>query len=160
MEGEFAGLSLEEEEDEILQIQFDVETNGEVVVLQLVGCFLTASIVHFPAMRNTIANVWHPVKGVQIRDLGEKRYERLSLFCFYCGRLSHSDSFCEARMELGVEAKEMGGLMESRGSREFLDLVLGINLTGREYYTAKGNGNWSGNLENSSMEHDLEDEVI
>ncbi|MFQ6652644.1 hypothetical protein Gotur_024410, partial [Gossypium turneri] len=74
MEGEFAGLSLEEEEDEILQIQFDVETNGEVVVLQLVGCFLTASIVHFPAMRNTIANVWHPVKGVQIRDLGEKSF--------------------------------------------------------------------------------------
>lgn len=50
--------------------------------------------------------------------------------------------------------------MESRGSREFLDPVLGINLTGREYYTAKGNGNWSGNLENSSMEHDIEDEVI
>ncbi|MFQ6670291.1 hypothetical protein Gotur_035276 [Gossypium turneri] len=75
MEGEFAGLSLKEEEDEILQIQSDVETNGEVEVLQLVGCFLTVSIVHFPAMRNTMANVWHPVKGVQIRDLGEKRGE-------------------------------------------------------------------------------------
>ncbi|MFQ6640246.1 hypothetical protein Gotur_016743, partial [Gossypium turneri] len=74
MEGEFAGLSLEEEEDEIFQIQSDVETNGEVEVLQLVGRFLTASIVHFPAMRNTMANVWHPVKGVQIRDLGEKSF--------------------------------------------------------------------------------------
>ncbi|MFQ6670293.1 hypothetical protein Gotur_035276 [Gossypium turneri] len=74
MEGEFAGLSLKEEEDEILQIQSDVETNGEVEVLQLVGCFLTVSIVHFPAMRNTMANVWHPVKGVQIRDLGEKSF--------------------------------------------------------------------------------------
>lgn len=38
MEGELVGLSLEEE-DEILQIQSDVETNGEVEVSQLVGRF-------------------------------------------------------------------------------------------------------------------------
>ena len=34
-----------------------------------VGCFLTASIIHFPAMRSTMANLWHPVCGIQIRDL-------------------------------------------------------------------------------------------
>ncbi|MBA0785300.1 hypothetical protein Gotri_024842 [Gossypium trilobum] len=72
METKFARLTLEEEEDEILQIQSDEETNGEVEVLQLEGCFLTASIVHFPAMRSTMANLWHPVRGVQIRDLGKK----------------------------------------------------------------------------------------
>ncbi|MBA0814520.1 hypothetical protein Gohar_020347 [Gossypium harknessii] len=58
---DLAGLTLEEEEDEILQIQIDEETNGQVEVLQLVGCFLTASILHFPAMRSTIANLWHLV---------------------------------------------------------------------------------------------------
>ncbi|MFQ6620044.1 hypothetical protein Gotur_000817, partial [Gossypium turneri] len=79
MEREFAGLSLEEEEDEILQVQIEADTGSETEVLQLVGCFLTASIVHFPAMRSTMANLWHPVKGVQIRDLGEKRY----LFQFF-----------------------------------------------------------------------------
>ncbi|MBA0762033.1 hypothetical protein Gotri_024592 [Gossypium trilobum] len=74
METDFAGLTLEEEEYEILQIQTDAGTNGDVEILQLVGCFLTASIVHFPVMRSTMANLWHPVRGVQIRDLGEKRY--------------------------------------------------------------------------------------
>ncbi|MBA0838924.1 hypothetical protein Goarm_004708, partial [Gossypium armourianum] len=72
METEFAGLSLEEEEDEILQVQTEVDTDRETEVLQLVGCFLTASIVHFPAMGSTMANLWHPVRGVQIRDLGGK----------------------------------------------------------------------------------------
>ncbi|MBA0791095.1 hypothetical protein Gohar_015694 [Gossypium harknessii] len=31
------------------------------------------------AMRNTMANIWHPLGGVEISDLGEKRF----LFRFY-----------------------------------------------------------------------------
>ncbi|MBA0553422.1 hypothetical protein Golob_012607, partial [Gossypium lobatum] len=72
MEADLAGLTLEEEKDEILQIQTDVGMNEDTDILQLVGCFLTASIVHFPAIRSTMANLWHPVRGVQITDLGEK----------------------------------------------------------------------------------------
>ncbi|MBA0573339.1 hypothetical protein Golob_000617 [Gossypium lobatum] len=48
-------------------------------VFSMVGCFLTASLVNFHAMRNTLANMWHPVKGVVISDLGENRF----LFKFY-----------------------------------------------------------------------------
>ncbi|MBA0752546.1 hypothetical protein Gogos_001373 [Gossypium gossypioides] len=185
MEADLAGLTLEEEEDEILQIQTEEGTNGDGEILQLMGCFLTASIVHFPAMRSTMANLWHPVRGVQITDLGEK-----------------SDSFCETRMEVGVETAEMGwdlsiwaqsrraqlmtnvwlreecerlgkrinGEQQNWGaqlrspmensSRGTFDLVLGVNLVGRGYHTGEGNGNGRGNMGNSLMEHDLEDEMI
>ncbi|MBA0643755.1 hypothetical protein Goklo_028017 [Gossypium klotzschianum] len=47
--------------------------------LCLVGCFLTASVIHFPAMRSTMANLWHPVKRAQILDLGEEMF----LFKFF-----------------------------------------------------------------------------
>ncbi|KAK5811912.1 hypothetical protein PVK06_027297 [Gossypium arboreum] len=79
MESKFAGLMINEEEDEILQIQVKPNTEREVEAFQLVGCFLTASIIHFPAMKSTMTNLWHPVRGVQIRDLEEKRY----LFQFF-----------------------------------------------------------------------------
>ncbi|MBA0842187.1 hypothetical protein Goarm_002031, partial [Gossypium armourianum] len=229
MENELAQLSINDEEEEIIHIPIDPNRENRGEIFQLVGCFLTASTIHFPAMKSTMANLWHPVKGVRICDLGEKRYlfqffhamdmnrvlkgspwtfnnhllvlyklelgedplqiplvltpfwvqiyniptglfsdslavqlgnflgnfmehdisllgkgnrnfmrirvqidirrplkrrknisfggncsyvnfkyERLSLFCFYCGRLGHNDSFCEERMNLGVEIAEMG----------------------------------------------------
>ncbi|MBA0593239.1 hypothetical protein Gorai_010193 [Gossypium raimondii] len=79
MENELAQLSINEEEEKILQIQVDSGIQSEVGDFQLVGCFLISSVIHFPAMKSTIANLWHPVYGVQIRYLGEKRY----LFQFY-----------------------------------------------------------------------------
>ncbi|MBA0709376.1 hypothetical protein Golax_024412, partial [Gossypium laxum] len=79
MESELAGLTINDKEEEVLQFQFESQTGREVGVFQLVGCFLTASIIHFPAMKSTMANLWHPVRGVQIRYLGGKRY----LFQFF-----------------------------------------------------------------------------
>lgn len=73
MENRLADLSLNDDEDEILQIQIDSVASKERGEFQLVECFLTASIVHFPAMKSTIANLWHPIREVQIRDLGEKK---------------------------------------------------------------------------------------
>lgn len=35
------------------------------------------------------------------------KYERLTIFCFFYGRLGHNDSFYQAKMALGVEVAEM-----------------------------------------------------
>ncbi|KAH1057269.1 hypothetical protein J1N35_035334 [Gossypium stocksii] len=59
MESEFAGLTLDEQEEEVLQVQVDPNTVREEGNLYLVGCFLTTSVIHFPAMRRTMANLWH-----------------------------------------------------------------------------------------------------
>ncbi|MBA0692981.1 hypothetical protein Goari_010501 [Gossypium aridum] len=83
MELEFAGLSLDEEEEEILRVQVDSNLVSEEEALSLVGCFLIAGIIYYPTMKSTMANLWHPVKG-------------------------HNDSFCEAKMEASVEVDEMG----------------------------------------------------
>ncbi|MFQ6629936.1 hypothetical protein Gotur_008149 [Gossypium turneri] len=72
MESDFAGLTLDEEEEAILRVQVDSDSVREEEALSLVGCFLTATIIHYPAMKRTMANLWHPVRGVQIRDLGKK----------------------------------------------------------------------------------------
>lgn len=78
MDTELTQLRLNEEE-EILQLQIDPGSDGEDEEFQVVGCFLTARVIHFPAMRSTMANLWHPIYGVQIQDLGTKRY----LFQFF-----------------------------------------------------------------------------
>ncbi|MBA0693825.1 hypothetical protein Goari_004171 [Gossypium aridum] len=37
------------------------------------------SIVHFPSMRNLLANLWHPIEGIFITEIEDKRI----LFKFY-----------------------------------------------------------------------------
>ncbi|MFQ6658717.1 hypothetical protein Gotur_027854 [Gossypium turneri] len=64
MERELAALSLDNEEDEIVEVQRQVELAVNENEFWLVGCFLTASVIHFPFMKSMMANLWHPVKGV------------------------------------------------------------------------------------------------
>ncbi|MBA0879077.1 hypothetical protein Goshw_000267 [Gossypium schwendimanii] len=45
----------------------------------LVGRCLIESVVHFPSLRNTMADLWHPIGGICITDIGEKWY----LFQFF-----------------------------------------------------------------------------
>ncbi|MBA0754853.1 hypothetical protein Gogos_019956, partial [Gossypium gossypioides] len=47
--------------------------------LCLVGRCLTDSIVHFPSLRNTMADLWHSIRGISISDLGDRRF----LFQFF-----------------------------------------------------------------------------
>ncbi|MFQ6664581.1 hypothetical protein Gotur_031645 [Gossypium turneri] len=79
MENVLAQLSINDEEEEIIHIPIDPNRENRGEIFQLVGCFLTTSTIHFPAMKSTMANLWHPIKGVRICDLGEKRY----LFQFF-----------------------------------------------------------------------------
>ncbi|MBA0626157.1 hypothetical protein Godav_003873 [Gossypium davidsonii] len=131
METEFAGLSLEEEEDEILQVQTEADSDRETEVLQLVGCFLTASIVHFPAMRSTMASIVH------IMDL--ERVIKGSPWTFNNHLLIlHNDSFCEERMTEGVETKEMGWDLTLRAQSRRAQMMTSVWL--REEGEGQGEG--------------------
>ncbi|MBA0770025.1 hypothetical protein Gotri_018707 [Gossypium trilobum] len=79
MEHELADLSLDDREEEGLGVPTEVGLQSMVSEFSIVGYFLTASIVHFSAMKSTMVNVWHLVKGVQISDLGDKHF----LFKFF-----------------------------------------------------------------------------
>ncbi|GMI93514.1 hypothetical protein HRI_003020700 [Hibiscus trionum] len=73
MESELAALSIEEGEEEILELPPEVQDVVDPYDLCLVGRFLTSSVIHFLAMRNTMADVCHPLGGISVTDIGEKR---------------------------------------------------------------------------------------
>ncbi|MBA0833960.1 hypothetical protein Goarm_006364 [Gossypium armourianum] len=79
IENDLANLSLEEEEDEGMQFETEARPQKSPYDLCLVGCCLTTSVVHSTTTKNTMANLWHPLGGIQISNLGEKRY----LFRFF-----------------------------------------------------------------------------
>ncbi|MBA0727896.1 hypothetical protein Golax_000844 [Gossypium laxum] len=124
MEDTLANLRLLDEEEEATQ-----EDEGAVdgaYQFCLVGRCLIVSVVHFPSLRNTMADLWHPIGGICIQKflrirvcldvttplkskkkvLIEKsmiiyarfKYEKLSLFCFIYGKLGHGESYCPFRL--------------------------------------------------------------
>ncbi|KAH1031996.1 hypothetical protein J1N35_044170 [Gossypium stocksii] len=72
MERGMENLSIDNGEEDMWSVAGEEETQKSVYGLCLVGCCLTVSVVHFPAMRNTMVNLRHPLRGVQSSDLGEK----------------------------------------------------------------------------------------
>lgn len=79
MDSDIAGLSIQDEEDDAWLCDVNDEVSALICGLCLVRCFLTTNVVNFEAMRNSMANLWHPFGGVTISDLGEKRF----LFRFF-----------------------------------------------------------------------------
>ncbi|MBA0610395.1 hypothetical protein Godav_011255 [Gossypium davidsonii] len=79
MKEELANLNIVDVEEEPLHAHRNANVVKEDYNLCLVWQVLTDSVVHFPAMRNTLANLWHPLGGVSITNIGEKG----SLFRFY-----------------------------------------------------------------------------
>ncbi|MBA0659342.1 hypothetical protein Goklo_011489 [Gossypium klotzschianum] len=77
MEEGLANLNLlDEEEDAFHEEATVVDQNYQFC---LVGLCLTDSVVHFPSLCNTMADLWHPIGGICILDLGDKRF----LFQFF-----------------------------------------------------------------------------
>ncbi|KAH9697145.1 CCHC-type domain-containing protein [Citrus sinensis] len=79
----YTHISLEEEEEGGLIVKGDdVNERGPGTIdsrFCLVGRFLTDKVISFPAMKNTMASLWRPVKGVCIKDLSPT----LFLFQFF-----------------------------------------------------------------------------
>lgn len=69
----YASMTIDEEEDSGLIIEgedIDVGNNYKIEYrFCLVGRFLTDKVINFTAMKNTMASLWRPRKGVCIKDL-------------------------------------------------------------------------------------------
>ncbi|MBA0731677.1 hypothetical protein Golax_022676 [Gossypium laxum] len=77
MEDAMANIKLLDDEEEEIQEVVGAKTFDYQFCL--VGRCLTDSVVHFPSLRNTMADLWHLIGGIYITELGEKRY----LFQFF-----------------------------------------------------------------------------
>ncbi|MBA0637890.1 hypothetical protein Godav_022279 [Gossypium davidsonii] len=176
MEDSIADLSLEDDDEETIQLGVESLERETSYANYFLGMFLTSSVVNFQVMRSTLANVWHLIEGegedplsiqlnwvdfwmiihdlplgfmskaiakqlgsfigvfleydasatqlsykriirinVQIdvrKPLKRKKnltlsngksiyvrfkYEKLTLFCFLCGKIGHDESFCLIR---------------------------------------------------------------
>ncbi|KAK5793155.1 hypothetical protein PVK06_034292 [Gossypium arboreum] len=93
MEEDLANLKLLDEEEEAFQ--------EEAVLMDrsyqfcLVGQCLTDSVVHFSSLHNTMADLWHPIGGICITDLRDKK-EVLGFIRGYVRELN----LCKEKMEV------------------------------------------------------------
>lgn len=80
LEDAYAQMGLNEVED--VELEIDVNVVNETPLdyrWALVGRLLGTGNVVFEAFQQLLASLWHPVRGVSIRELGEGRY----LFLFF-----------------------------------------------------------------------------
>ncbi|MBA0765731.1 hypothetical protein Gotri_014884 [Gossypium trilobum] len=72
MVDDLANLRLSNEEEDAFQE--DAKEMERDIKFSLVETCLTNSVLHFSSFRNTIADLWHPIGGITITNIGEKRY--------------------------------------------------------------------------------------
>ncbi|MBA0778341.1 hypothetical protein Gotri_006212 [Gossypium trilobum] len=65
MEEELANLNIVDKKKESVLAQGNEEVIEEDYSLFLVGRVLIDSVVHFPSMRNALADLWHPLGGLE-----------------------------------------------------------------------------------------------
>ncbi|MFQ6666016.1 hypothetical protein Gotur_032532 [Gossypium turneri] len=70
MEKDLEGLNIDDGEEEEAAVLLPIDTALQKATYEycLVGCFLTSSVVHFSAMKTTMANLWHPLRDHDVED--------------------------------------------------------------------------------------------
>ncbi|KAK6144379.1 hypothetical protein DH2020_021199 [Rehmannia glutinosa] len=82
MEPNLSELSLHDEEEEGIFLDEDEEHQiNQDFSLCLIGRFLTEKGINTFVMKNRLANIWRPSKGINIKEIGAQHY----LFRFYRG---------------------------------------------------------------------------
>ncbi|MBA0820120.1 hypothetical protein Gohar_000003 [Gossypium harknessii] len=72
MVDDLANLRLSNEEEDAFQE--DAKEMKRDIKFSLVGTCLTNSMLHFSSFWNTMADLWHPIGGIAITNIGEKCY--------------------------------------------------------------------------------------
>ncbi|KAG8480404.1 hypothetical protein CXB51_025110 [Gossypium anomalum] len=76
---DLANLNIMDEEEDPMMVLGEDNVVEQIYDLCLVGRVLTDSIVIFSSLKNTLADLWHPLRRVTITALEDKRI----LFRFY-----------------------------------------------------------------------------
>lgn len=78
------------------------------------------------------------------------KYERLTLFCFYCAQLGHNDSFCHIRTSKREELVDMGWDLSLRAPSKHAAVMSSVWLVEEKVWEGNESNNKQSNLGNGS----------
>ncbi|KAK5777159.1 hypothetical protein PVK06_045126 [Gossypium arboreum] len=96
--------------DEIIRISFrrkkkcrsrgqgNVDVIEEDYELCLMGRVLTDSVVHFSLTKITLVDLWHPLGGVAISEIGEKRHLFFAYDNIFFGEANEEGAYTRQRL--------------------------------------------------------------
>ncbi|KAK5785306.1 hypothetical protein PVK06_039877 [Gossypium arboreum] len=83
MEIELADLHISKEEEDEIPIVGPSSSHKSLYDFYFVGCFAIASVIHFLPMRNTLANLCHPLGGLFLEAITRQLGNFVGLFEYY-----------------------------------------------------------------------------